>query len=149
MNVFSTSVTYKGGGGGGEGTSPPPPPTASFKRGRVFTLQDCTFSWICSSAVVPGQISLSTCRVKFHPDSDKLTKQWSGNKCSDVPTKIQISSYGMDHPDWPGKQWWTECQACHCTCLTARFSQIVKPFESLFLLYFVFKGILSFSKSTL
>ena len=27
-----------------------------------------------------------------------------------------------------GKQWRAERQACHCTCLTARFSQIVKPF---------------------
>ena len=28
------------------------------------------------------------------------TKQWSGNKCSDVPTKIPTSSYAMDHWDW-------------------------------------------------
>ena len=32
------------------------------------------------------------------------TKQWSGNKCGDVPTKIQTSIYAMDHRDWPGKQ---------------------------------------------
>ena len=36
------------------------------------------------------------------------TKQWSGNKCSNVLTKIQTSNYGMDHWDWPGKQWWAE-----------------------------------------
>ena len=68
------------------------------------------------------------------------TKQWSGNKCSAVLTKIQTSSYAMDHRDWPGKQWQAERQACRCTHLTPRFSQTVKPFsvfESLFYVYFV------------
>ena len=55
------------------------------------------------------------------------TKQWSGNKCGDVPTKIQTSSYAMDHRDWPGKQRLAEHQACCCTPLQ-RFSQTVKPF---------------------
>ena len=49
-------------------------------------------------------------------------KQWSGNKHSDVPTKIQTSSYAMDHWDWPGKQWRAERQACRCTHLTARLA---------------------------
>ena len=44
-----------------------------------------------------GQIS-SRCR-------QLSTKQWSGNKCNDVPTKIQTLSYTMDQRDWPGKQW--------------------------------------------
>ena len=68
-----------------------------------------------------------------------LTKQWSGNKCSDAPTQIQTSSYAMDHRDLSGKQWRAEHQACYCTRLTAHFSQTVKPFEGLLLLYFVFK----------
>ena len=66
------------------------------------------------------------------------TKQWSGNKCSDVPTKIQTSSYAMNHRDWPGKQWRAKRQACHCTRLTACFSQTVKPFWRLILLIFCF-----------
>ena len=57
-----------------------------------------------------------------------LTKQWSGNKCRDVLTKIQTSSLVMDHQDWPGKQWRGERQACRCTRLTAHFPQTVKPF---------------------
>ena len=61
------------------------------------------------------------------------TKQWSGNKYSEVPTKIQTSSYVMDHWDWPGKQWRAELQACRCTRLTACFSQTVKPFYRLIL----------------
>ena len=65
------------------------------------------------------------------------TKQWSGNKCGDVPTKIQTSIYAMDHRYWPGKQRLAEHQACRCTHLQ-RFSQAVKPFEGLFYLYFVF-----------
>ena len=52
-------------------------------------------------------------------------KQWSGNKCGDVPTKIQ--NYAMDYRDWPGKQLLAEHQACRCTHLQ-RFSQTVKPF---------------------
>ena len=56
------------------------------------------------------------------------TKQWPGNKCSDVPTKIQTLSYAMDHRDWPGEQRLAEHQACHCTRLTVRFLQTVKPF---------------------
>ena len=67
------------------------------------------------------------------------TKQWSGNKCSQienrfwletvgfgsvfttvlVSTKIQLPSYAMDHRDWPGKQWRAECQARRCTRLTS------------------------------
>ena len=31
------------------------------------------------------------------------TKQWLGNKCSDIPAKIQTSSFAMDHRDWPRK----------------------------------------------
>ena len=61
------------------------------------------------------------------------TKQWSGNKHSDVPIKLQTSSYAMDHWDWPGKQWRAERLACRCTHLTACFSQTVKPFERLIL----------------
>ena len=64
------------------------------------------------------------------------TKQRSGNKCSDVLTKIQTSSYARDHWDWPGKQWWAERQSCHCTRLTARFLQTVKPFWRLILSIF-------------
>ena len=45
-----------------------------------------------------------------------------------VPTKIQTSSYAMDHWDWVGKQWRAERQASRCTHLTARFSQTVEPF---------------------
>ena len=37
------------------------------------------------------------------------TKQWSGNKCSDVPTKIHLQL--IDHRDWPGKQRWAELHA--------------------------------------
>ena len=55
------------------------------------------------------------------------TKQLSGNKCGDVPTKIQTSNYAMDHRNWPGKQRLAEHQACRCTHLQ-RFSQTVKPF---------------------
>ena len=65
------------------------------------------------------------------------TKQWSGNKCGDVLTKIQTSSYAMDHRDWPGKQLLAEHQAYRCTRLQ-RLSQTVKPFEGLFYLYFCF-----------
>ena len=65
------------------------------------------------------------------------TKQWSGNKCGDVPTKIQTSNYAMDHRDWPGKQRLAEHQACRCTHLQ-HFSQTVKPFWSLILLSFFF-----------
>ena len=54
------------------------------------------------------------------------------------PTKIQTSSYVMDHRDWPGKQWWAECQACCCTRLTVCFSQTVKPFWWLILSLFCF-----------
>ena len=43
------------------------------------------------------------------------TKQWSENKCSDVLTKIQTSSYAMDHWDWLGKQWRAELK--HATAL--------------------------------
>ena len=66
------------------------------------------------------------------------TKQWSGNKCSDVPTKFQTLSYMyvMDHRDWPGKKWRAEHQACHCTRFTARFSQTVNPFWRLILSLF-------------
>ena len=60
------------------------------------------------------------------------TKQWSGNKCGDVPTKIKTLSYAMDHRDWPGKQRLAEHQACCCTRLQC-FSQIVKPFWRLIL----------------
>ena len=74
------------------------------------------------------------------------TKQWSGNKYSDVPTKIQTPSYTMDHRDWPGKQWRAERQTCRCTPLTARISQTVKPFWRLILSIFFFLCILSFSK---
>ena len=48
--------------------------------------------------------------------------QWCSNQ---NPT----SSYAMDHRDWPGKQWWAEHQACHCT----RFTQTLKPFWRLIL----------------
>ena len=65
------------------------------------------------------------------------TKQWSGNKCGAVPTKIQTSSYAMDHRDWPDKQWLAEHQACCCTRLQ-RFSQTVKPFWRLILSIFCF-----------
>ena len=61
------------------------------------------------------------------------TKQWSGNKHSDVTIKIQTSSYAMVHWDWPGKQWRAERLACRCTHLTACFSRTVKPFERLIL----------------
>ena len=62
----------------------------------------------------------------------------SGNKCSDVPTKIQTSSYAMNHWDWPGKQWRAEHQACCCTCLTARYSQTIEPFWRLTLSIYIF-----------
>ena len=66
------------------------------------------------------------------------TKQWSGNKRSDVPTKIQTSSYAMDHRDWSGtsKQWRAERQACCWTRLTARFSQTVNLFWKIILSIF-------------
>ena len=87
--------------------------------------------------------SLSTCRVKFLPDRRQLlTKQWSGNNCSDAPTKIQTSSYAMDHRDWSGKQWRAERQACRCTRLTACFSQTFKPSKGLF--YYIFSFYVSF-----
>ena len=74
------------------------------------------------------------------------TKQWSGNKCGDVPTKIQTSIYAMDHRDWPGKQRLAEHQACRCTHLQ-RFSQAVEPFWRLILSIFCFfKWVISFSK---
>ena len=47
----------------------------------------------------------------------------------------------MDHRDWPGKQWRAERQTCHCTCLTARFSQTVKPFWRLSLSIFCFLNV--------
>ena len=65
------------------------------------------------------------------------TKQWSGNKCGDVPIQIQTSSYAMDHQNWPGKQRLAEHQACRCTCLQ-RFLQTVKPFWRLILSIFCF-----------
>ena len=72
-------------------------------------------------------------------------KQWSGNKCGDVPTKIQTSIYAMDHRDWPGKQRLAEHQACRCTHLQ-RFSQAVKPFWRLILFCFLNSWMISFSK---
>ena len=65
------------------------------------------------------------------------TKQWSGNKCSDVPTKIQTSSYAMDHRYWPCKQRLALHQSCHCTRLQ-RFLQTVKHFWRLILSIFCF-----------
>ena len=65
------------------------------------------------------------------------TKQWSGNKSGDVPTKIQTSIYAMDHRDWPGKQRLAEHQACRCTHLQ-HFSQAVKPSWRLILSIFCF-----------
>ena len=61
------------------------------------------------SAVVEDRFPCRHVGSNFIPTA---TKQWSGNKCSDVPTKIQTTSYAMDHRDWPGKQWWAEHQAC-------------------------------------
>ena len=72
------------------------------------------------------------------------TKQWSGNKCSDVLTKIQTSNYAMDHRDLPGKQSRArraERQACRCTRLTARFLQTVKPFWRLILFIVCFLNV--------
>ena len=73
------------------------------------------------------------------------TKQWSGNKCSDVPTKLRDGSSGL-----AGKQWRAERQACRCTCLTARFSQTVKPFCRFILSIFCFLNVsFLFQNSTL
>ena len=66
--------------------------------------------------------------------------QW----CSKLPTKIQTSSYAMDHRDWPGKQWLAEHQACRCARLTARLSQTVEPFWRLILSIFRFLNDSSF-----
>ena len=57
-----------------------------------------TFSHMLSSRTdffvdMSGQISSRRWR-------QLSTKQWSGNKCNDVLTKIQSSNYAMDHRDW-------------------------------------------------
>ena len=66
------------------------------------------------------------------------TKQWSGNKCSDVPTKIQTSSYAMDHRDWPGNSGGLSVK--HAAALTWQhaFRKQSSLFEGLFYLAFVF-----------
>ena len=64
--------------------------------------------------------------------------------CSELPPQNQTSSYAMDHWDWPGKQWRAERQACHCTRLTACFSQTVKPFWRLIFIYILFFSNVSF-----
>ena len=57
------------------------------------------------------------------------TKQWSGNRCSDDPTKIQTLSYVM------GKQWRAEHQARRCTRLTSRNS---RAFLKAYFIYILF-----------
>ena len=59
------------------------------------------------------------------------TKQWSGNKCSDVPTKIQTSNYAMDNRAWPGKQWLMPLHSLD-SALFANSQAFLKAYLSIF-----------------
>ena len=72
------------------------------------------------------------------------TKQCSGNKCGDVPTKIQTSIYAMDDRDWPGKQRLAEHQACRCNSLAALFASSQAFLKAYFIYILFFKWIISF-----
>ena len=110
----------------------------------------CSTSEVSTSPIVEDRFLCRHVGSNFILTATIVTKQWSGNKCSDVPTKIQTSSYAMDHRDWPGKQWRAEHQARHCTRLTACFSQAVKPFWRLIFTIFCFLSLsFLFQKSTL
>ena len=74
-----------------------------------------------------GQISLSTCWVKFHPKGDNCWQNNGQEINGWWSTKIQTLSYAVDYRDWPGKQWLAEHQPCRCTHLQC-FLLTVKPF---------------------
>ena len=70
------------------------------------------------------------------------TKQWSGNK-----TKIQTSSYAMNHRDWPGKQWRAERQVMPLHSLdSVLFTNSQAFLKAYFIYILLYKCILSFSK---
>ena len=65
--------------------------------------------------------------------------QW----CSDQNPNFELC-------DGSAGQWWAECQACHCTRLTAHFSRTIKPFWRLILSIFCFLNVsFLFQNSTL
>ena len=118
-------------------------PTVNYRK-NLNSLKYCTVephynkhlgSWVVLSSRTDFSVDMSG-QISSRP-RHLSTKQWSGNKCGDVPTKIQTSIYAMDHRDWPGKQRLAEHQACRCTHLQ-RFSQAVKPFWRLILSIFCF-----------
>ena len=77
------------------------------------------------------------------------TKQWSGNKSGDVPTKIQTSIFFF-FTRWiivtgrVNSGWLSIKHAAALTC--SAFRKQSSLFEGLFYLYFVFKWKISFSK---
>ena len=104
---------------------------------EVFMVYNVHASLVLSSRT---DISLSTCRVKFHPDGDNCRQNnGRGNECSDVPTKIP----NFDLMRWIiGTNGLVNSGGCRCTRLTARFSQLQSHlFEGLFYLYVVFYNV--------
>ena len=107
--------------------------------------------YVWCSAVVEDRFLCRHVGSNFIPTATIVDKIMVRNKCSDVPTKIQTLSYAMDHRDWSGSDRLSvNCQACHCTCLTVRFSQTVKPFWRLIFSIFCFLTVsFLFQNSTL
>ena len=88
---------------------------------------------VIGNTVVEDKKSMSTCRVKFYFRRRHLsTKQWSGPKCDDVPTKIETSNYAMHHRDWPGKQRLAEHPACWLSLTCSAFRKQLSLFEGIF-----------------
>ena len=106
--------------------------------GCNFTGDHTITTLINGSAVVEDRFLCWHVGSKFIPTATIATKQWSGNKCSDVLTKIQLRvTRWFIRTGRVNNGGLSVKHAAALAYLTARFSQTVEPFWRLILYIFL------------